>query len=53
MLKITYILKEAFYLVKKHKIYFLAPILLLLVLLTLIVFYVGPSVVVSFIYAGI
>jgi hypothetical protein len=53
MLKITYILKETFYLIKKHKIYFLAPIFLLLVLLTAIVFYVGPSVVISFIYAGI
>ena len=53
MLKIVYVSKEMFYLIKKHKIYFLAPILILLLLLTAIVFYIGPSVIISFIYAGI
>lgn len=53
MLKIVYILKETFFMVKKHKIYFLAPILIILALLALIVFYIGPSVIISFIYAGV
>jgi len=53
MLKITYIAKEMFHLVKKHKIYFLGPLLVLLALLTFLVFYIGPSVMISFIYAGI
>lgn len=53
MLKITYLLKETFYLIKKHKIYFLAPIFMILVILALLVFYIGPSVIISFIYAGI
>ncbi len=53
MKKIIYILKEMFHMIKKHKIYFLAPILIILALLALIVFYIGPSVIVSFIYAGI
>lgn len=52
-MKIIYILKEMFYMIKKHKIYFLAPILIVLALLALIVFYIGPSVIISFIYAGI
>jgi len=53
MLKITYLFKESFYLIKKHKVFFLAPILILMSLLALLVFYIGPSVIISFIYAGI
>jgi hypothetical protein len=53
MIKIVYILKETFYMIKRHKIYFLAPILIILALLAIIVFYIGPSVIISFIYAGI
>jgi len=53
MIKILYILKETFYMVKKHKIYFLAPLLIILALLALIVFYIGPHVIIAFIYAGI
>ncbi len=53
MTKIGYILKEEFYMIKKHKIYFLAPILIILALLAFIVFYIGPSAIISFIYAGI
>jgi len=53
MLKITYLLKETFYLIRKHRIYFLAPIFMILVVLALLVFYIGPSVIISFIYAGI
>ena len=53
MKKILYILKEMFYMIRKYKIYFLAPLLLILILLALIVFYIGPSVIIAFIYAGI
>lgn len=53
MTKIGYILKESFYMVRKHKIYFLAPLLVMLAVLALIAFYIGPSIIISFIYAGI
>jgi hypothetical protein len=53
MKKIAYILKEMFYLIRKYKLYFLAPLLIALVLLAFLAFYLGPSVVISFIYAGI
>ena len=51
MKKIIYLLKEMFYLIRKHKLYFLSPILLILVFLAFLVFYIGPSVIISFIYA--
>ena len=53
MTKILYILKEMFYLINKHKFYFLAPILIILALLAILVYYIGPAAIVSFIYAGI
>ena len=53
MRKILLLLKETFYLIRKYKIYFLAPILLILILLAIICIYIGPKVVISFIYAGI
>jgi hypothetical protein len=53
MKKILYLLKEMFFLIRKQKVYFLAPLLILLAALTILVFYLGPSVIISFIYAGI
>ena len=53
MKKILYILKEMFYLVKKHKLAYLLPIFIVLILLTFLVYYIGPAVITSFIYAGI
>ncbi|MDO8602284.1 MAG: hypothetical protein Q7O04_00345 [Candidatus Omnitrophota bacterium] len=53
MKKFWYILKEMFYMIRTHKLYFLAPLFLLFVILALLVFYIGPSVIISFIYAGI
>ena len=53
MLKIAFIFKEMFYMVKRHKVYFLAPILFALALLIFLAFYIGPSAVIAFIYAGI
>jgi len=53
MKKIWYILKEIFYLVKKHKLAYLLPIFIVLTLLAALVYYIGPAVITSFIYAGI
>ena len=53
MKKIKLIVKEAFYLVVKHKLLFLLPFLILLAILTILVIELGPGVVVSFIYAGV
>jgi hypothetical protein len=53
MEKVIYLLREIFFMVKKHKLYFLAPILVMLALLALLVYYIGPSVIISFIYAGV
>ncbi len=52
-MKLWYLLKEAFHLVRKHKAYVLAPLLVMLALLALVAFYVGPGAVVTFIYAGV
>jgi len=51
--KISYMFKEMFFLIKKHKLYFIMPILIVLVLLAILVYYIGPAAVISFIYAGI
>ncbi len=51
--KILYIFKEMFYLIRKHKYYFMAPIFIVLGLLAFLVYYIGPAAIVSFIYAGI
>ena len=52
-MKLWMLLKEALYLVPRHKLYVLAPLLVLLLLLALIAFYVGPATVVTFIYSGV
>lgn len=52
-MKLWYLLKEAFHFVRRRKAYVLAPVLVLLVLLALIAFYVGPGAVVTFLYAGL
>jgi len=51
--KIFYILKEMFYMIKKYKLYFLIPIFIILALLAFLVYYIGPTIIISFIYAGI
>ncbi|MFH0801296.1 MAG: hypothetical protein V2A78_02780 [bacterium] len=52
MKKLSMIMKEIFYLIKRHKIYFLAPIFIILAILAFFVWDVGPYVIVSLIYAG-
>jgi len=53
MNKLQLVVKEAFYLARRHKLLFLLPFLILLALLTILVMELGPAAVVSFIYAGV
>lgn len=53
MRRIGYIFKEMLFLIKSHKLYFISPLLLMLVFLTLLAFYVGPTAILTFIYAGL
>jgi len=46
-------LKEMMRLIKARKLYFLAPTLIILVILTVIVFHLGPATILTFIYAGL
>ena len=46
-------MREMLALVREHKLWFLAPLLFLLVSLSVLVYYVGPTVVLTFIYAGV
>jgi len=41
------------YMIRQHKLFLIAPILIILALLAAVVYYIGPTVIVSFIYAGI
>jgi hypothetical protein len=52
MRKIQAMIKDAYYLVRQHKLYFLSPVLILLCALAILCFHFGPSIVVAFIYAG-
>lgn len=53
MKKILFILREMGHLIRKNKLYFLSPVLIVLALLAFLVYYIGPAAIVSFIYAGI
>jgi len=52
MKKIIYIFKEMIFMIKQHKLFFLAPILIVIVMLALFVYYITPTVMSVFIYAG-
>jgi uncharacterized membrane protein len=52
-MKLWYLLREMVRLMRRNRRYFLAPVLLILLLAALVAFYVGPGVVVTFIYAGL
>ncbi|MHB9154872.1 MAG: hypothetical protein ACYC5N_04160 [Endomicrobiales bacterium] len=51
--KSRYIFKELFFMIRTHKLYFLAPLFIMLALLAFLVYYIGPTIIVSFIYAGV
>lgn len=53
MNKVQYVFREMLHLVRKHKLAFLIPILMVLILLVFLAYYVGPAIVTTFIYAGI
>ena len=53
MMKIIYIFKEMFYMIGHHKMYFFAPIFIILAIISLLVYYIGPAAIVAFIYAGV
>jgi len=53
MRKIWYILRQMFSLIGKHKLAFMTPILVMLALLAFLVYYFGPAVVITFLYAGV
>lgn len=53
MQKVLYMLKEMFRMIRKHKLYFAAPIFITLAFLAFLVYYIGPAAIVSFLYAGI
>lgn len=51
--KPLYIFKGVFSMARKHKLYFLLPICLILAMTAFLVYYLTSTIVVSFIYAGI
>ena len=51
--KIKHLFKETFCLVREHQLYFLAPLLLLLAILSFLFFHVDSGGIVSFIYGGL
>ncbi len=51
--KVKYIFCEMLVLIKQHRYYFFAPLFFLLAIIAFFVYYVGPSVVIAFIYAGV
>ena len=56
MKKLRFMLRmmlELLKLVREQKLYFLVPLFVLLACLSLLVYYVGPTVVLTFIYAGV
>jgi len=53
MSKLVLVLGEMLRMIRKHKMYFIAPLLITLALLAFLVVYLGPAAVVAFLYAGI
>jgi hypothetical protein len=53
MRRIYFILKEMVHLIRAHKTYVIAPILIVLVILAFFAFVLGPTAVLTFIYAGL
>jgi hypothetical protein len=53
MKKIWYMFKQMGRMIRARKLYFMAPVLIVLVLLALLVFHLGPAGIMTFIYAGL
>ncbi len=52
MKRLWFIFTEMLHLIRHHKLYVIAPLLICLVLLALFAFVLGPTAVLTFIYAG-
>lgn len=53
MEKVVYIVREMLVLIRKEKLFFLAPLMIVLAFLAFLVYHVGPAITTTFIYAGI
>ncbi|MFL5783142.1 MAG: hypothetical protein ACJ76H_00950 [Bacteriovoracaceae bacterium] len=53
MKKFIVMLKEISHLISTHRLYFLAPTLILLGIFSFLFFKLGPSIIITFIYAGV
>ncbi len=53
MRKLIFMMREGRVLIREHKMYFLAPLLIVLALIAILVYSIGPTVITTFIYAGI
>ena len=53
MKKIMFIASEFKTLISQHKLYFLTPLLILLAIVAILFFKLGPSLILAFIYAGV
>jgi hypothetical protein len=53
MRKIACLLSEAWYLIRKDKLYMLVFLLAVLSLVTVLVYQVAPAAIVTFVYAGV
>lgn len=53
MRRVLYIVGQMGHLIRAHKVYFIAPICIVLAILAFLVYYIGPAVIISFIYAGV
>lgn len=51
--KLALIFREIVTLVREHKLYFLAPLLFVIALITFLIVKFGGGVVITFIYAGV
>jgi hypothetical protein len=52
-MKIGLLFREMKYLIREHKLYFMAPLLITLVLFAVLFFKIGPGIIMTFIYAGL
>ena len=53
MKKIKMALRETFHLIRAHKLYFLAPLMILFCVISVLFFKFGPGILITFIYAGV
>lgn len=53
MKKALFMFREFKVLIVQHKLYFMAPLLLLLCLIGVLFFKLGPGIIITFIYAGV